>query len=106
MDRAFSSKLREERAQECLKCLLPISSVLVPLSVQGAMCLRVTLRESPGADQDRLYPELFTWTWEEVLDWEYGTGIMEVYKLPFLHLKMGMTVVLFHSLLVMIHHKM
>ena len=48
MDRAFNSKLREEKAQECLKCLLPISTVLVPLLVQGAMRMCVPLQESPG----------------------------------------------------------
>ena len=36
----------------------------------------------------------------------HGTGIMEGYKPLFLHLKMGMTIVFFHSLHVMIHHKM
>ena len=103
MDRAFSSKLRKERAQECFKCLLPIPSVQVPLLVQGAMRMRVTLKESPGL---RRSGQPLSGAMHLDMGGGLGLGIMEGCKLPFLHLKMGMTVVFFHSLLVMIHHKM
>ena len=91
MDRAFSSKLREERAQECFKCLLPIPSVQVPLLVQGAMRMRVTLKESPGL---RRSGQPLSGAMHLDMGGGLGLGIMEGCKLPFLHLKMGMTVVL------------
>ena len=80
---------------------LKTSKSIYFFKIHQNFCL--TLKESPGL---RRSGQPLSGAMHLDMGGGLGLGIMEGCKLPFLHLKMGMTVVFFHSLLVMIHHKM